>query len=105
MQVFQTCGVPPSLGRIILPTSGWTRNRMNALTKSVTAYRYRTKGAPPRAGPARRKTEGVNQSQIGRRTGSGGKTDPRTGVVATARRKDEPAAKKAGARRAGRNLP
>src|SRR5262245_4151490 len=47
MQVFHTCGVPPSLGRIILPIIGWTRKRMKALTKSVAAYRGRAKGLPP----------------------------------------------------------
>src|SRR6266498_2367482 len=44
MHVFQTCGVPPSLGRIILPIIGWTRKRMNALMKSVAAYSGRAKG-------------------------------------------------------------
>ena len=35
MHVFQTAGVPPSSGRIILPTIGWTRNKRVALTNSV----------------------------------------------------------------------
>src|SRR5262245_40844690 len=47
MQVFHTCGVPPSLGKIILPIVGWTRNSMNALTNSVTAKNGRAKGLPP----------------------------------------------------------
>ena len=36
MQVFHTAGVPPSSGRIILPTIGWTRNSSVAPTNSVT---------------------------------------------------------------------
>src|SRR5262249_42944656 len=47
MQVFQTCGVPPSLGRISLPIIGCTRKRIKALTKSVAAYNGRAKGIPP----------------------------------------------------------
>jgi len=35
--VFQTAGVPPRCGRVILPTMGWTRNSSVALTKSVAA--------------------------------------------------------------------
>src|SRR5438309_6450100 len=37
MQVFQTCGVPPSFGNIILPTMGCTRKRIKALTNNVMA--------------------------------------------------------------------
>src|SRR5262245_46700838 len=47
MHVFQTCGVPPSLGRMVLPTMGCTRKRMKALTNSVMAKRGRAKGRPP----------------------------------------------------------
>src|SRR6516165_12295024 len=43
MQVFHTCGVPPSFGRISLPIIGCTRKRRKALTKSVTAKRGRAK--------------------------------------------------------------
>src|SRR5262249_26782611 len=50
MQVFQTAGVPPSRGRIILAMIGWTRNRRVALTKSVSAKSSRT-GTPPPAAP------------------------------------------------------
>src|SRR5438874_9856387 len=73
MHVFQTCGVPPSLGRIILLIIGWIRKRMNALKKSVVAYTYRTKGAPPRQGwrAERREPPGYAQTRsriIGRLT-------------------------------------
>src|SRR5262245_7497710 len=47
MQVFQTWGVPPSLGKIILPTIGWTRKSKNALTNSVIAKKSSGKGPPP----------------------------------------------------------
>src|SRR5439155_13598615 len=46
MQVFHTWGVPPSLGKIILPTMGWTRKSKNALTNSVMAKKSRAKGPP-----------------------------------------------------------
>lgn len=39
MHVFQTPGVPPSRGRIILPIIGWTKNKSAALTKRVNAKR------------------------------------------------------------------
>ena len=45
MQVFHTAGVPPSLGRINLPTIGWTRKSSKALTNKVAAYK-------PNMGPA-----------------------------------------------------
>src|SRR5690349_240804 len=35
MQVFQTCGVPPSAGRRVLATKGSTRNNRKALQKSA----------------------------------------------------------------------
>src|SRR5262245_31089938 len=44
MHVFQTCGVPPSLGRINLPINGWTRNSRKAETNSVIAKSGRAKG-------------------------------------------------------------
>src|SRR5262245_50580951 len=54
MQVFQTCGVPPSLGRIILPIIGCTKNSRKALTKRVPA-KNSSKGLPPqRAGSGTR---------------------------------------------------
>jgi hypothetical protein len=37
MQVFQTCGVPPRRGKIILPIMGWTKKSKNALTNSDAA--------------------------------------------------------------------
>ena len=37
MQVFQTAGVPPSLGKIILPIIGWTKKRSEALENNVSA--------------------------------------------------------------------
>jgi hypothetical protein len=37
MQLFQTIGTPPRMGRIILPIIGCTMNSRNALTNSVTA--------------------------------------------------------------------
>ena len=37
MQAFHTAGLPPSSGRIIFPTIGWTMNNSDALTNSVTA--------------------------------------------------------------------
>src|SRR6516164_7333525 len=37
MQVFHTAGVPPSSGRVILPTMGSTRNSRVALQNSVSA--------------------------------------------------------------------
>src|SRR6187200_233437 len=43
MQVFHTCGVPPSLGKIILPIIGWTKNSINALMNSVIAKTMRAK--------------------------------------------------------------
>src|SRR5262249_30576652 len=42
MQVFQTAGVPPRCGRIILPIIGCTMNKRVALTKSEIA-KYRSK--------------------------------------------------------------
>src|SRR5690242_3531016 len=39
MQVFQTAGVPPSIGRIILAIIGWTRKSRNALRKMVPDHR------------------------------------------------------------------
>src|SRR5438552_13229663 len=42
MQVFQTSGVPPRRGSIILPTSGCTMNSSVALRKSVRANRSKT---------------------------------------------------------------
>src|SRR5262245_59778058 len=47
MQVFQTCGVPPSLGKIIFPMIGCTKNSRKALTKRVKAKNSRAKGLPP----------------------------------------------------------
>ncbi len=44
MQVFQTCGVPPSLGKIILPIRGCTRNSKKALTNNVNANSGKAKG-------------------------------------------------------------
>ena len=44
MQVFQTCGVPPNLGKISLPIKGWTKNSEKALTNNVKAKRGRAKG-------------------------------------------------------------
>jgi hypothetical protein len=46
MQVFQTAGVPPSAGRIILAIIGWTRNSRVALTNSVRAKRTAKEGSP-----------------------------------------------------------
>src|SRR5262245_51442202 len=43
MQVFHTCGVPPSFGKIILPIIGCTRNSKKALTKRVMAKSGRAK--------------------------------------------------------------
>jgi len=37
MQVFQTAGVPPKRGKIILAIIGWMRNNSVALTNIVTA--------------------------------------------------------------------
>ena len=42
MHVFHAAGLPPSVGRIILPTIGWTMNNRLALTNSVTANRTGT---------------------------------------------------------------
>src|SRR5215470_5381861 len=42
MHVLHTAGVPPSSGRIILPTIGCIANNSVAPTKSVTAYSRRT---------------------------------------------------------------
>jgi hypothetical protein len=36
MQVFQTAGVPPNIGRIIFAIMGWTRNKREALRKIAT---------------------------------------------------------------------
>ena len=41
MQVFQTAGVPPSRGVIILPMMGWTIIKSVALVKSVIENRHR----------------------------------------------------------------
>lgn len=35
--VFHTCGVPPSIGRIIFENIGWTENNSAALSSSVKA--------------------------------------------------------------------
>jgi hypothetical protein len=37
MQMIQTAGEPPRMGRIILAIIGWTQNRSPALTNMVTA--------------------------------------------------------------------
>ncbi len=47
MQVFQTCGVPPSLGKMVLPMIGCTKNKIKALTNNVMAKRAKAKGLPP----------------------------------------------------------
>src|SRR5882724_6447349 len=47
MQVFQTAGVPPNLGRIILAIIGCTRKSNVALRKSVVA-KTSGKGTPPK---------------------------------------------------------
>src|SRR5207302_11197189 len=46
MQVFQTAGVPPREGRIILAIMGWTRKSSVALTNRVMA-KSNGKGVPP----------------------------------------------------------
>src|SRR6185312_6443001 len=46
MQAFHTAGLPPSSGRIIFPTIGWTMNSSDALTNSVTANSSGTGGTP-----------------------------------------------------------
>src|SRR6185312_5076809 len=46
MQAFHTAGLPPSSGRIIFPTIGWTMNNSDALTNSVTANSSGTGGTP-----------------------------------------------------------
>src|SRR5437870_5190002 len=46
MQAFHTAGLPPSSGRIIFPTIGWTMNKSDALTNSVTANSSGTGAAP-----------------------------------------------------------
>jgi hypothetical protein len=42
MQAFHTAGDPPSSGRSILPTRGWTQKRRLALRKSVREKRRAT---------------------------------------------------------------
>src|SRR5260370_28943992 len=49
MQVFQTAGVPPSNGRIILPISGWKKKKREALTNSVRAKKSSIRPAAVRA--------------------------------------------------------
>src|SRR5438094_9802860 len=49
MQVFQTAGVPPNFGRIILAIIGCTRNSSTALTNSVTANRTGKEHLPGKA--------------------------------------------------------
>jgi hypothetical protein len=45
MQVFQTAGVPPNIGRIIFAIMGWTRNNKKALRKIVTDHTIATKSS------------------------------------------------------------
>src|SRR5436305_12567859 len=53
MQVFHTAGVPPSIGRSILPIIGWTRNSSVALTNRVSANRSSSGRAANRKGHLR----------------------------------------------------
>jgi hypothetical protein len=46
MQVFQTAGVPPRRGSIILATIGWTKKRRVALVNKVMAKRNGKRQSP-----------------------------------------------------------
>jgi hypothetical protein len=48
MHVFQTAGVPPKRGRIILAIIGWIKNSSRALTKSVMEKRSGKEKISPR---------------------------------------------------------
>src|SRR5438270_9391948 len=75
MHVFHTAGVPPSSGRIIFPTIGWTRNRSVALTNSVTPNSFgtdRLRGG----GDERNDTCGETGRREMRRSGVGARLRP-----------------------------
>jgi hypothetical protein len=50
MQVFQTAGVPPRRGKIILAIMGWTRKSKVALTNKVKAKKNNTAASARRNG-------------------------------------------------------
>jgi hypothetical protein len=56
MQVFQTAGVPPRIGRIIFAIIGWTKNNDSELTKRVIA----NSAAMPNLKVRRQKSESRN---------------------------------------------
>src|SRR5262249_54347119 len=76
MQVFHTAGVPPSSGRIIFPTIGWSKNRSAALKNSVRENSTGKVNTPVKGGRRMELTAAAARNPEGLEAGPGSASSP-----------------------------